>query len=104
MRRKTQAKYFQDAMLDVLSDISDTLIKKQLDYGPNAIKRFGLEGIVIRMSDKMERLINLIELKKDPAVDEAIEDTLFDLAGYAIIGLMYLEGNFPLPIKQKDEV
>lgn len=104
MRRKTQAKYFQDAMLDVLSDISDTLIKKQLDYGPNAIKRFGLEGIVIRMSDKMERLINLIELKKDPAVDEAIEDTLFDLAGYAVIGLMYLEGNFPLPIKQKDEV
>lgn len=104
MRRKTQAKYFQDAMLDVLSDISDTLIKKQLDYGPNAIKRFGLEGIVIRMSDKMERLINLIELKKDPAVDETIEDTLFDLAGYAVIGLMYLEGNFPLPIKQKDEV
>lgn len=104
MRRKTQTKYFQDAMLDVLSDISDTLIKKQLDYGPNAIKRFGLEGIVIRMSDKMERLINLIELKKDPAVDEAIEDTLFDLAGYAVIGLMYLEGNFPLPIKQKDEV
>lgn len=104
MRRKTQAKYFQDAMLDVLSDISDTLIKKQLDYGPNAIKRFGLEGIVIRMSDKMERLINLIELKKDPAVDESIEDTLFDLAGYAVIGLMYLEGNFPLPIKQKDEV
>lgn len=104
MRRKTQAKYFQDAMLDVLSDISDTLIKKQLDYGPNAIKRFGLEGIVIRMSDKMERLINLIELKKDPTVDESIEDTLFDLAGYAVIGLMYLEGNFPLPIKQKDEV
>lgn len=104
MRRKTQAKYFQDAMLDVLSDISDTLIKKQLDYGPNAIKRFGLEGIVIRMSDKMERLINLIELKKDPAIDESIEDTLFDLAGYAVIGLMYLEGNFPLPIKQKDEV
>jgi len=104
MRRKTQAKYFQDAMLDVLSDISDTLIKKQLDYGPNAIKRFGMEGIVIRMSDKMERLINLIELKKDPTVDESIEDTLFDLAGYAIIGLMYLEGNFPLPIKQKDEV
>lgn len=104
MRRKTQAKYFQDAMLDVLSDISDTLIKKQLDYGPNAIKRFGLEGIVIRMSDKMERLINLIELKKDPSVDESIEDTLFDLAGYAVIGLMYLEGNFPLPIKQKDEV
>lgn len=104
MRRKTQAKYFQDAMLDVLSDISDTLIKKQLDYGPNAIKRFGMEGIVIRMSDKMERLINLIELKKDPTVDESIEDTLFDLAGYAVIGLMYLEGNFPLPIKQKDEV
>lgn len=104
MRRKTQAKYFQDAMLDVLSDISDTLIKKQLDYGPNAIKRFGLEGIVIRMSDKMERLINLIELKKDPTIDESIEDTLFDLAGYAVIGLMYLEGNFPLPIKQKDEV
>ena len=52
----------------------------------------------------MERLINLIELKKDPEVEESIEDTLADLAGYAVIGLMYLEGDYPLPIKQKEEV
>lgn len=104
MKRKNQTKYFQDALLDNLSDISDMLIRKQLDYGPNAINRFGIEGIVIRMSDKIERLINLIELKKDPEVEESIEDTLSDLAGYAVIGLMYLEGDYPLPIKQKEEI
>lgn len=96
-------KYFQDAVMDELGDLGDTLIRKQIDYGPNAISRFGLEGILIRMSDKLERLIHLQQLKSDPEVDESIEDTLRDIAGYAILGLMVQSGNFPLPIKQKGQ-
>lgn len=103
IRRKRGQQYFQDAVMEELGELGDLLIRKQLDYGPNAIARFGLEGIVIRLSDKIERLINLQKLKSDPEVDESVEDTLQDIAGYAIHGLLIMSGDYPLPIKQKKE-
>ncbi len=33
--------------------------KKQQDYGSNNISKFGLFGVIVRMSDKIERLKNL---------------------------------------------
>ena len=100
---KKKQKYFQDVMMEELTDIGDTLIRKQIDYGSNAISRFGLEGILIRMSDKLERLIHLQQLKSDPEVDESIEDTLRDMAVDVILGRMVQSGHFPLPIKQKGQ-
>jgi|SRR5690625_97576 len=101
-RRRKNELFFQDVVMDEITELGDTLIRKQIDYGPNAISRFGLDGIIIRINDKVERLINLSELKKDPEVDESLEDTLRDIAGYAILGLMVHRGDFPLPIKQKE--
>lgn len=100
---KKNKPYFQDAMTEILGEVGDGLIRKQLDYGPNAIARFGIEGIVIRMSDKMERLINLTQLQRDAEVDESIEDTLADIVGYAIHGLLMQRHDYPLPLKQKTE-
>lgn len=100
---KKKLPYFQDAVTDEVTELVDLLIRKQLDYGPNAISRFGLDGIVVRMSDKLERLINLQQLKSDPEVDESIEDTLRDLAGYAVLGLLVQKDLFPLPMKQKEQ-
>jgi len=46
------------------------------------------EGIAVRMTDKMQRIINL--LNEDAAVeDEKMEDTLLDLMNYANIMLTY---------------
>lgn len=59
---------------------------KQLDYGSQNISAFGEYGVVVRMSDKMERLKNLI--KKDSVNNESIEDTYKDLANYAVISLL----------------
>jgi hypothetical protein len=48
------------------------------------------EGILVRMSDKMTRIANL--LKQDAkVVDEKITDTLVDLANYSIILKCYIE-------------
>lgn len=96
-------KYFQDAVTEQATDLVETLIRKQLDYGGQPIARWGLQGIVIRLSDKLERIINLQQLKKDPEVSESIEDTLRDIAGYAILGLLVEQGDFPLPMKQKKQ-
>lgn len=47
------------------------------------------KAIVVRMSDKLQRIANLLD--RDAQVkDESIEDTLLDLANYTYILLAYL--------------
>ena len=45
----------------------------------------GLKGIVNRMSDKFQRLINLLKRDGKMEVRESFEDTCLDLATYAVI-------------------
>ncbi len=76
----------------VLVDLGLTLAKKNADYG-NSFEilrgKYGLAGTMIRLSDKMNRLDNLIHLSTEPEVEESVEDTLRDLAGYAVLELAY---------------
>jgi hypothetical protein len=74
-----------------------TLIRKQRDYGPENIRRFGRQGLMVRMHDKIARLENLT-LKKDDPNNESIDDTVMDIAGYAAIGIMWESQKFLLPL------
>ena len=83
-KRIENYKQLQDRMLN-------TFIAKDSDYGDSFGKTFEKYGIVsalIRMSDKMNRLDNLAS-SNTMQVDESIEDTLLDLANYAM--LTYLQ-------------
>ena len=62
-------------------------IKKNSDYG-NSYKDFGLIGILVRLNDKINRILTL-EYKKTEVMNESIEDSINDLYNYCIIGLMY---------------
>jgi len=65
--------------------------KKNEDYG-NSFVDFGLIGIIVRLNDKINRLLTLLSKTspKTPQVsDECIEDTINDLYNYGIIALMY---------------
>jgi hypothetical protein len=67
------------------------LTAKGHDYSGNEdclrnFKRFGSKGILVRMYDKMERLITLSESKAN--VRESVEDTAKDLINYAALYLM----------------
>ena len=75
-----------------------TLIRKQRDYGPENIRRFGRQGLMVRMHDKIARLENLAEKKTDPN-NESIDDTVMDIAGYAAIGIMWESMQFLLPLE-----
>ena len=65
--------------------------RKNSDYGNAAhesYKEFGLNSYVIRLNDKMRRLKSLTGRGVDISVkDESIEDTLMDLAAYAIMAI-----------------
>jgi (p)ppGpp synthase/HD superfamily hydrolase len=65
--------------------------RKNSDYGNAAhesYKEFGLNSYIIRLNDKMRRLKSLTGRGVDISVkDESIEDTLMDLAAYAIMAI-----------------
>ncbi len=48
------------------------------------------EGIVVRMTDKLQRIANLVESER-AVEDETIADTLSDLRNYSNILQVYLE-------------
>ena len=73
--------------------VLDLVISKQKDYGHGNILKFGLLGIVVRLSDKIERLKNLMASATRPS-NESLDDTKMDIVGYCILALMLLDGTF----------
>lgn len=82
---------------DIYDEIYDILIKKQNDYGPNNIRNApggALNGLQVRLYDKMSRLINLIQSGAKPE-NESLRDTFVDIANYGVIGMMIIDDTFP---------
>ena len=76
---------------DILTELRIIMIRKHQDYGPFNIANApggAMNGLLVRMHDKMARLENLYYKKNDTPNYESIEDTFLDLANYAIIGLL----------------
>ena len=73
------------------------LVSKQHDYGHGNITSFGLRGVCVRLSDKVERLNNL-KAKNSPAKNESLLDTLRDIVGYCVIALMLNDETFELDL------
>lgn len=74
----------------ITNEMLDLYIKKNTDYGSSVTdtyKDYGLVAFLVRMSDKMNRLKTLY---RQPAQvsGEKIEDTLLDLANYAILAMI----------------
>lgn len=88
----------------VLSDTTNTfegvcnsLIRlhkaKDKDYGSSAeatFNEYGLVSYLVRLSDKLNRLKSLTRSGEREVNDESIEDTLQDLAAYAIMAVVSL--------------
>jgi hypothetical protein len=82
----------QEQVIEQICDeVKALLIRKNRDYGSSFSKQYEKYGIMsglIRMDDKLSRLTNLIHSKQQEVNDEGIDDTLRDLAGYAILTLV----------------
>jgi hypothetical protein len=72
------------------------LLKKHKDYGPKNIADApggALNGLRVRIHDKIARINNLIDNSKTPEY-ESLEDSFKDLANYSIIALLVLRGKW----------
>ena len=78
-------------LYDTVSErLREIFVAKNTDYG-DTFREDGILGILVREKDKLSRLINLIRKGGEGMVlDEKIEDTLNDLANYAIMGRICL--------------
>lgn len=80
---------------DITNSMIQTYQAKNQDYGNSfekSLYKFGLVASIIRLSDKMNRIESLSQ-KKARVKDESIEDTLLDLANYAIMTVIWLRKN-----------
>ena len=81
----------------VLDGAGNLLIRKHKDYGPKNISNspYGpLQGLIVRMWDKIARIVNLTKTGKETAENEPLEDSFKDIANYGIIGLLVLRGKW----------
>jgi hypothetical protein len=85
-----------DDLYIIHNELAIIMLKKHEDYGPLNISGApggAMNGLRVRMYDKLARLNNLIDTGDTPNY-ESIEDTLIDLANYAIIGLLVQRGQW----------
>lgn len=80
---------------ELLDGLHNLYIAKNRDYGDSVhdtYEKYGLVSFLVRLEDKLNRARTL---SKQAAIvqDEKIEDTLMDMANYAILAVIELKGD-----------
>jgi len=72
---------------EIVTGIHDLYIAKNADYGDSfsKVRNKFPNAILIRLNDKLSRLETLMTGATQQVIDESIDDTLSDLAGYCIL-------------------
>lgn len=91
-------KQLEENWLKVVSQMFAVFQKKSHDYGTDNPINGGIRGVILRMGDKSARLWQNFVIRDTMLVStESAEDTLLDLANYALIGVLLLRGEWPTP-------
>jgi len=100
IKNPNQAKRFKE----IVDEMYQVHLDKNADYSPANVLGVGEIGIVVRLWDKMTRLMNLLGFEVNvefvayhgpkEARNESIEDSYRDMSVYAVIGRLYREGKW----------
>ena len=88
---------FEEAVQQKFQHAKHVLLTKHKDYGPKNIAGSPggpLNGLRVRMHDKMARINHLMDNNAKPE-NESLKDSFLDLANYAIIAMLVLDGEWP---------
>lgn len=88
---------FTLAVATVFRNAEDLLLSKHADYGPKNISLSPggpLNGLRVRMWDKMARINHLIDSGATPE-NESLRDSFLDLMNYSAIAQLVLDGDWP---------
>ena len=90
-------------MKDVQEEAFNLFKKKNSDYG-DSFATFGPIGVIIRMQDKINRLVSVSKKNVSFVRDESLRDTLMDLHNYSAMAIMLLDEENDstfIPIKEE---
>ena len=79
-------------LISVQNEALALFIKKNTDYG-DAFANYGPIGVIIRMGDKIQRLISVTNSGINLVNTESLRDTLIDLHNYAAMSIMLIDEN-----------
>ena len=93
---------YEQKYMDVINKLKETFLKKNHDYGSSVKKNYdkfeaygkneGLKYVFGRIAEKHDRLENLIYgAHTNQVTDESVEDTLLDMANYAILAAVSIQ-------------
>ena len=101
---ETNALYtpYEQKYMDVINKLKETFLKKNHDYGSSVKKNYdkfeaygkneGLKYVFGRIAEKHDRLESLIYgAHTNQVTDESVEDTLLDMANYAILAAVSIQ-------------
>jgi Nucleotide modification associated domain 1 len=89
-------KEFEQSVKDVYNEAMALLLRKHKDYGPKNISASpggAINGLRVRIHDKLARINNLYDSGATPE-NESLRDSFIDMANYALIALLVLDGNW----------
>jgi len=90
------SKEFTQAVAKTYAEAEELLLRKHKDYGPKNISGSPggpLNGLRVRMHDKLARINNLIDSGSKPE-NESLRDSFIDMANYALIALLVIDGEW----------
>lgn len=77
-------------MSNVQSEALNLFEKKNSDYG-DAFATYGSVGVIVRIGDKIQRLLSISNKGITLVDNESLRDTLIDLHNYAAMAVMLLD-------------
>jgi len=87
-----QPQTFEQMIDMVYADARKVALNRQAKYGPHNIPEFGVKGIIVRMYDKIQRVIFFWWEGAPKPDDEADEDPFIDIINYAIFCICVMRG------------
>ena len=64
--------------------------RKNADYG-DSFANYGPIGVLVRMGDKIQRLVSITDREVALVNDESLRDTLIDLHNYSAMAIMLMD-------------
>ena len=77
-------------MTSVQSEALELFKKKNTDYG-DAFATYGPFGVIVRMGDKIHRLVSVSNKEISLVDKESLRDTLIDLHNYSAMAIMLID-------------
>ena len=90
MKMSTNDKTRVEQMEEIQREGLELFRRKNADYG-DAFATYGAIGVLVRMGDKIKRLMSISSTKITMVDDESMYDTLLDLHNYSAMALMLIK-------------